>query len=196
MKVKELIYDARSLIDEYNSDGVVLSESETLETDTNALRYVYMGLGEIYPYARYFKTVEVVQTPTDEQKNAGNWLLTLLPDDLGTIDSAYIDDDKSQFDSISRLEGFNRLYITPQFEGKIRINYMPKPIRLGFEDDLPINNPVAEQYLTYYVAAKIAITELPDYANYFESKSIELYNLARKPQLAKEQQIVDVYGWR
>lgn len=195
MTVQDLLYDARSLLDDYNTGGVVLSETETEETDTNALRYINMGLGEVYPYARYFKTHEITQTPTDEQRQAMKWIPYELPSDFGDLDKIVLDDDKYQVDAIIQLEGYNTIYVAWWYEGTFRVVYKPKPTRpTSLTDVLPINNPLAEQFMVYYVAAKIAITDLPDQANYFEQKANELLFKASRPQPARENRIVDVYG--
>jgi hypothetical protein len=196
MTIQDLLYDARSLLDDYNSGGVVLAPSETSESDANALRYINMALNEIYPYSRFFKTHIINQILTTEQKQEGKWVPYVLPSDLGDIDSIVIDDSRYSSSTVTRLEGFNTLYISPFFEGELRVIYKPKPQRYtDVSTELPINSPVAEQYMVFYVAAKIAITDLPDYANFFEQKANELKFMSMKAQPASEESIVDVY-WR
>jgi len=195
MLVSDLLYDARSLLDDYNSGGIVTPESETAETDANGLRYVYMGLCEIYPYARYYKTHSITQTLTDEQREADLWIPYTLPSDLGTIDRIVLDDSKYSLSDISQLEGYNTLYLSPRYEGTLRVVYKPKPVRLAKTDELPINNPLAEQFMVYYVASRIALTDLPDSANFFAQTALEMKRDAMKPQPASEMSIVDVYGF-
>ena len=195
MLVSDLLYDARSLLDDYNSGGIVTPDSETAETDANALRYVYMGLCEIYLYARYFKTHHITQTLTDEQKAEGKWIPYSLPSDLGTIDRIILDNNNYSLSNISQLEGYNTLYLAPFYEGSLRVVYLPKPVRLAKTDELPINNPLAEQFMVYYVASRIALTDLPDSANCFAQSALEMKLQAMKPQPASELSIVDVYGF-
>ena len=194
MTVQDLLYDARSLLDDYNSGGTVLAESETSETDVNALRYINMGINKAYPYARNFKTHVITQVPTPEQKQAQRWIAYTLPSDFGQLDKIVLDDTKYILDHTVQLEGYNTLYVSYEFEGTLRVVYKPRPIRLtSFTDEILINNPLAEQFLVYYVAAKIALTDLPDQADFFESESLELLKMAAKPQPSQELPIINVY---
>ena len=192
MTAQELLYDSRALLDEYNSGGVPLSAEETVEIDTNALRYIYSGLCEIYPYARFYKTQLIEHRPTQEQKNLGTWLEYDLASDLGDIERMTVTNGKYEIDAISQREG-DKLYITPCDDIDIRISYKPRPTRPTITDELPVKHPIAEQFMVYYVAAKIAITELPDHANFLEQKANELFMMARRPLPAKEVAITDVY---
>lgn len=192
MTAQELLYDARALLDEYNSGGVPLSAEETAEIDTNAIRYIYSGLCEIYPYARFYKSETIQHRPTDEQRNDGTWLEYDMPSDLGDIERMAVVNKRYELDVISQLEG-NKLYISPCDDLDIRITYKPRPTRPAITDELPIKHSIAEQFMVYYVAAKIAITELPDHANFLEQKSNELLMMAMRAQPAKEVPIVDVY---
>lgn len=194
MTILDLLQDARSLIDEYNSGGVILPEAETIEIDTNALRYINMGLNEIYLYSRNYETYTITQTPTEEQKLAGNWLPYQLPDNFGELDRMVLADGRYKLDQMTQLEGYKTLYLSPYFEGTIRVVYKPRPPRLtDFSAVLPINNVLSEQYMVFYVAAKIAMTELPDRAGYFEQKANDLLIRAMQPQPAQEIPIVNVY---
>ena len=194
MTVQDLLYDARSLLDDYNSGGVVLAESETIETDTNALRYINMGLNKAYSYTRDYKTYEITQVPTEVQKQAEKWIPYTLPSDFGQLDKIVLDESEYILDNTAKLEGYNTLYVSYQYEGTMRVVYKPKPVRLtSFTDEILINNPLVEQFLVYYVAAKIALTDLPDQANFFESESLELLRAGTKPQPAQETPIINVY---
>lgn len=53
--VKELLYDIRTLLDEYNEDGVVLVDSEVATLETNGLRIINMTLQEIFRNTKTFK---------------------------------------------------------------------------------------------------------------------------------------------
>lgn len=191
--MQDLLYDARALIDDYNTNGVV--NTDTSESDSNCIRYANMGLNEIYPYARYFLTHEITQDPTPEEKSDGIWLEYTLPSNIGEItrivdiSGGYVDDTYTQ------IEGNDKILITPQYKGTIRIIYTPTPTRLNLKTDtLPIANPKAYQFMVFYVASKLSINELPDSANYFEQKANEMKSYASKALAAKESRIVDVYG--
>jgi hypothetical protein len=68
-------------------------------------------------------------------------------------------------------------------------------MRLAKTDELPINNPLAEQFMVYYVASRIALTDLPDSANFFAQTALEMKRESMKPQPATSMAIVDVYGF-
>lgn len=153
-----------------------------------------MGLNEIYLYARNYETYTITQIPTEEQKLAGNWLPYQLPDNFGELDRMVLADGRYKLDQMAQLEGYKTLYLSPYFEGTIRVVYKPRPPRLtDFSAVLPINNVLSEQYMVFYVAAKIAMTELPDRADYFEQKANDLLIRAMQPQPAQEIPIVNVY---
>lgn len=61
--VRELLYDIRSLIDEYNIDGNVISETEVSTIETNSIRFINQALREAYKLTRVFKTDEIINKP-------------------------------------------------------------------------------------------------------------------------------------
>lgn len=58
---QDLLYNARSLIDEYNTGGVVnpSSDSDMKELELNGIRYVNMALREVYKKSNEYKTIEI-----------------------------------------------------------------------------------------------------------------------------------------
>ena len=62
MIAQEYIYDARALIDDFNTGGTINSatDPDMQELTLNALRYLNMGVGEIYEDSRNFKEVSIV----------------------------------------------------------------------------------------------------------------------------------------
>lgn len=61
MIVQDILYNARALIDEYNTGGVInpSSDSDMKELETNGIVFVNMGLREAYKKDDYYKTMEV-----------------------------------------------------------------------------------------------------------------------------------------
>lgn len=53
--VQEVLYDVRTLLDEYNEDGVVLSGDEVTTLETNGLRVLNMATQEIFRNSNYYK---------------------------------------------------------------------------------------------------------------------------------------------
>lgn len=118
-----------------------------------------------------------------------------LPADFGELQKIVVENGKDyNVNGSYKWEGDKTLYVAYDFEGEMRITYNPIPVEItSKEDNIPIINPLARQFIIYYTAAKIAITENPSFANFFEQKSNELKVEATKGQPAGEQRIVDIY---
>jgi hypothetical protein len=124
------------------------------------------------------------------------WVQYELPANFGELDKIVSEfpNREYQIDSDYKWEGYNKLFLSYYFTGEIRVIYSPIPTQLtSFTDTLIVNNPKAIQFIVYYVAAKLALEENPNIANYFEQKSNELKFEATKGQPAQEQRISDVY---
>jgi hypothetical protein len=122
-----------------------------------------------------------------------------LPTDFGELSKVVSEYPVRQYnvESNYKWEGYNQFLISYDFEGEIRIIYNPIPIELtAYTDEIPVNNPISLQFIIYYVAAKVAIEENPNMANFFEQKANELKFQATKGQPAQEQRITDVYFTR
>lgn len=298
--VQDIFYNARALIDDYNDDGVIIAPDDVASLETNGMRFVNMGLGEIYAKSRNYETFKITRkpvpnllgsatyfnilefigedasyqalgakayyfevdndaivyveeyigsvwtllstidttgtteltafkgliTPSDSAnmirlrfsgttfyryKNIAMfsypfkladipdyraWVKYTLPTNVGDIKKVVTEYPTRQYsnDSNFKLEGFNDLYINYFYDGEIRIIYSPIPETLTDATDIiPINNPIALQFLNYYVAAKIALTEAPDIANFLEQKSNELKFESIKGQPSSEVKITDMY---
>lgn len=194
MTVQDILYDIRALLEEYTEDGVVIAPSEVADIEKSALRFINMGLAEISTSARTYSTFKITQTPTDEQKSAGKMLSYELPSDFYQMVEV-VEDDSTRSDFAQyKLEAYRTLYLPSWFEGVIDVIYVPKLVRLtAYTDEIPTNNPIVEQFLTYYAAANVALVENPQNADYFKQTSIELKFQALKGQPATEQKITDVY---
>ncbi len=61
MIAQDILYNARALVDEYNIDGVVISsDTDYIKAlEANGIRYINMGLREIYKDSKYFKSFEI-----------------------------------------------------------------------------------------------------------------------------------------
>lgn len=195
MTVQDLLYDARALLDEYNEDGVVIPSTDVSSLEANGLRFINMGLQEIYLFGRYYETFHISQTPTDEQLTARKMILYTLPTNFYQLSEVIENNEQRTPFTRFKLEGNRNLYLPPTFTGEVDVIYIPKLARITeLSAEIPLNNLVADQFLTYYVAAKMAMTENPQIAGFFEQKSNELKFDAKKGQPANEVKITDVYG--
>lgn len=194
MTVQDLLYDARALLDEYNEDGVVIPPTDVASLESNGLRFINMGLQEIYLYARYYTTYPISQTPTEQQLADRKMILHALPTDFYQLVEVIENNENRTPFTGYKLEGNRDLYLPATFTGDVDVIYISKLSRItDTTTELPTNNIVADQFLTYYVAAKMAMTENPQIAGFFEQKSNELKFDAKKGQPANEIKITDVY---
>lgn len=63
--VQEIIYDARALINEYNEEGVILSDDDITTIETDAIRFVDQAQKEMYKDRKVFKEYEITRQPYD-----------------------------------------------------------------------------------------------------------------------------------
>lgn len=193
--VQDILYDARALHDSYNEDGIVLPSSDVAQEEVNGLRYINLALQEAYKMLRYYKSYSFTQTPTEAQLEARKWILYTLPADFGTLEQIVVDDENRTVLTTYRIEEHNKLYIPFTISGDIKVVYMPKLTRLTMmTDEIPNNNPVAEQFIVYYTASKMALASNPSAVSFFEQKANELKMEAMRKEPASFIQITDVYA--
>jgi len=167
----------------------------TPSSATNEVRLVFTGttyyrFSNVALYAFPFKLADIPEY--------GGWIKYILPSDFGTLDKIVSEFPVKnyQIDSYYKFEGHNELFVSYDYNGELRVIYSPIPTYItSFTDTLPVINPKAIQFITYYVAAKVALEENPGVANYFEQKSNELKIDSMKGQPASEQAILDVYSF-
>lgn len=61
--VQEMLYDIRSLIDEYNEDGTVIPQADVATIETNAIRFINMARREAYKLLKTYNTFEYANKP-------------------------------------------------------------------------------------------------------------------------------------
>ena len=304
MIAQEYIWDARSLIDDYNTGGTVNSETapDMKELTKNAIRFLSMGISEMYSDSKNYKEYNIVQTPvtnllgeqfnlvdfngddqpypidggivgaksyfftldsdatvTVQEYNGVSWddLIPLtitvdeetdytgliaatdtsypirllfsgtthyrhvnrclydipyklskipayrewipfeMPSDFGTLEEIIAQYPVGNYAQVAgyKWEGRKRLLVNIGFEGSIKVIYKPIPVQLTtVNDEVEVYNPIAQQFLRFFVAAKLATTENPDLVNFFEGKANEMKYEALKGEPASEELIQDYYG--
>lgn len=305
MIAQEYLYDARALIDDFNTGGTINSatDPDMQELTLNGLRFLNMGVGEIYEDSRSFKEVSIVNkiipnllgdlnqfdivdfigedqpypingngvvgaksyfftldcdatvliqeyngtwntletlnlTPTEETDYKGTitptdssypiqlvfsgtthyrhfnrclysypfkadkipdfkpWVEYEMPDDFGELDKIVKQYPQRQYasDADYKWEGRKTLVVNYFFEGTLKVIYKPIPVTISdINDEVEVYNPTAQQFLRFFVAAKLATTENPDLVNFFEGKANEMKFEALKGQPASEEKITDVF---
>jgi len=195
--------DATVYIEEYNGSAWVVLSTISIVTDLEA---DYSGSitpsDSLYPirirmsgttyyrhlnrclYEYNFKTIPEYR----------EWVRYDMPSDFGEVDKI-INERPYELNSNFKWEGNNTLAVKQDYEGTIKIIYKPLPTTItAVTDVLDIYNPTAEQFVRFFVAAKMATTENTDLVNYFEGKANELKYEALKTPPASEEPIADVYG--
>jgi len=204
----EVDNDAIIYIEEWN--GVVWNVIDTIDTtgttELTDFRGQITATSSLFPirirfsgttYYRY-KNVALFSQPfkTADIPDYKAFVQVTLPNDFGELDKVVAEYAPDEYDvaNLYKWEGYNTLVVNYNFEGELRVIYNPIPVVLTtFNDTVPVNNPIAIQFITFYTAAKIATTENPQIANFFEQKANELRFEANKGQPATEQRILDVY---
>jgi len=98
-------------------------------------------------------------------------------------------------DGILKWEGHNELYIHYNFEGEVRIRYIPIPTLLtALTDEIELDEIIARQVLPYGLAAKLMIHEDLTKAQYFETSYLDQRVRILKKQPVSASEIEDIYG--
>lgn len=119
-----------------------------------------------------------------------------MPDDFGQLVEIVREYPYSQYalDGFFKWEGRKTLLLDYNYEGTTRIIYNPIFVPVtSLDQEVNIFNPDAQEFIKFFVAAKMATTENPDLVNFFESKADELRFEALKGQPASEEKIADVF---
>lgn len=199
--------DATVLIQEYN--GATWDTLETLsitpsgETDYKGLitptdpsypiQLVFSGTTF---YRHFNRCLYSYPFKADAIPDFKAWVRYEMPSNFGELDKIVSEFPERQY-SINadyKWESFKTLAINYFYEGTLKVIYKPKPATINSADDeIIIFNPTAEQFVRFFVAAKLATTENPDLVNFFEQKANELKFEAYKAPPAGETKIQDVY---
>lgn len=199
--------DATVLIREY--DGATWNTLETLvltPTQETDYRGVITPTDTSYPieivfsgtthYRHYNRCLYSYPFKSDAIPDYKAWLPFDMPDDFGMLCEVvkqYPYENYSQ-GSDFKWEGRKRLLINYRYEGTLKVIYKPIPVQItDVNDEVEVYNPKAQQFLRFFVAAKLATTENTDLVNFFEGKANEMKFEALKGQPASEEKITDVF---
>ena len=190
MTAQDILDNARALIDELNIDGVRISADDTdiKAMEFNGILFLNQALREIYKNAQNIGEYEIDNTGADTDNI---YTVFELPDNFGSIDDII---NLTLYQTLEyKLVGYNKLYVNNSYLGIANVIYnkIPEVITL-VTDTVSLPNPLAYEFVNNFVAARIAITENPDYVNYFEGKAEELYQEAKSIS-PTEEEIIDSY---
>mgnify|MGYP001216255132 CR=1 FL=1 len=124
------------------------------------------------------------------------WIQKDMPSDFKSVDQIVKEYEYQRYerDGIFRWEGRNKLFVSHDYKGKIRITYVPVLDTLtALTDTLQLDDTTCVQVLPYGLAALLLVHENPDIANYMSQRFDELKFVARKKAPSAFHEIEDVY---
>ncbi len=124
------------------------------------------------------------------------WIPVTLPDDFAEVDEVICEKPERQYgqDSNFKQEGFGLFYINYFFDGTLRVIYAVQVVDIvALTDIVKLPNPIAREFVTNFVAARLCNKFNPILTNFFEDKSNELLFKAQSKGPASEESISDVY---
>lgn len=199
--------DADVYIQEYNGaswvDLITLNLTPTEETDYKGpitvsdpsypVRMVFSGTTF---YRHFNRCLYSYPFKADAIPDYKQWVRYDMPSNYGELDKIVAEDfnDAYSIKANYKWEGFKTLSIKRDYEGVLSVIYKPRPAEVTTVDDEIVTfNPIAEQFVRFFVASKMATTENTDLVNFFEQKANEVKQEAMKTKPAGEEKIVDVY---
>ena len=124
------------------------------------------------------------------------WVEYEMPDNFGELDKIINQYPERQYsqDAFYKWEGRKTLMVNYFYEGTIKVIYRPIPSTVTtVDDEIEVYNTHAQQFIRFFVAAKLATTENPDLVNFFEGKANEMKFEAIKKQPSSEEKITNIY---
>lgn len=199
--------DCTVLIQEYNGVSWVTLEtlnitvdSETdykgLITPTNPNYPIQLVFSGTTHYRHLNRCLYSYPFKVDKIPDYRAWIPFEMPDDFGELDTVVKQYPERQYsqDGDYKWEGRKTLLINYFYEGTIKVIYKPIPSQItDVNDEIEVYNPSAQQFIRFFVAAKLATTENPDLVNFFEQKADQMKFEALKGEPAFEEEIANVY---
>lgn len=164
----------------------------SLSSTTNPVRIRFSGT----TYYR-IRNIALFEYPfsSDRIPDYKPWIKKQMPSDFSNVDKIVREySDIYENDSNFKWEGKRDLYINYEWEGNIRIVYVPTPsILTSLSDSLVVDDITSRTKLPYYLAGMLMIDENQTLASYYLDKFNELKSEIDPPTPSSEQNIQDVY---
>ena len=192
MTLNDLLPKIYTLCDQMTKNG----GARNTATDEYAAKIPFLadiGQRELIEAGHLFKTYNYTKSTI-----TGNdlFLKVDLPSDFGSIVSIIDTEKNGNYlkQSVFNIEGKD-LYISNQYLGTIRINYIPYPAVLtALTDALSIDDTTAIQALVYFICAMLLIEENSQKAGFYNQKYDEQKAVLQKRGASSFEEIQDVYG--
>ena len=188
---QDILDSARGLIDELNVGGVKIPSTDTdmQALEYNGISYINQALRKAYKRAQNIGEYEIDNTAAT---NDTIYTIYTLPDDFGSLDDV-VNLTAGQIVKY-KLIGYNKMYVYNTYLGVATVVYNKKPtvITLG-TDTVELSNPIAEEFVINFVAARMATTENPQLVNYFEGEADRNFFDMKLISPAEEEDIDNVY---
>lgn len=201
--------DAIVYIEEFNGStwDILITETVTGITQPTAYKGLITPTVSTYPIRIRFSGTTVYNHinrclfsypfKADGVPDYTPWVKQDMPNDFGELHKIIGEYPYQQYvvQANYKWEGFDDLYFKYDYEGSLRIVYVPIPDQVTeLTDTLVINDPIAIQFINFYVAAKVATAENQKLVQFYEDKSNELKFMAEKTKPNGEEKIMDVYN--
>jgi hypothetical protein len=125
-----------------------------------------------------------------------SWVEYTMPDNFKSVTQIIKKSPVQSYqkDSFYTWEGKNKLYINYNYEGQVKVIYVPIPITItNLAQELEIDDTAALNCLTYFLASHLLLMEDPEIASFYN----QMYMEARKVMALKQpnsiENIEDVY---
>lgn len=193
MLASDIYKKALALIDEVLPSGAI-DEAKTEDYKGKAPFIIDMIQKELLNNSDLFKMFKTTLVPTTE------WQRVELPVDLKKIDKVIVDYPyNKQIYRIEREGNKQILYVVPNYEGEIKVQYRPIPLDITkLEDTIEIDD-ITAQLIPYALASNFMAAEQNEFlSKIFRDKFNILKMQTRTKELATIEKIVDVYesvGW-
>jgi hypothetical protein len=150
----------------------------------------------------YYRTVNrglfgVPLASVDDVPEYKAWIKKTMPVDFKSTDEVVSETPTTYYGQASgyKWEGRRDLYMSYDYQGKLRIVYRPIPaVITAMTDVLQIDDVTARTVLPYGVAAHLLLTENSDSASFFNQRYEELKTISSKRQPEPIERITNLYG--
>jgi hypothetical protein len=124
------------------------------------------------------------------------WVPKSMPSDFKSIDKIVQEDSEFYIKQGDyKWEEKNKLYVSYDFEGNIRIVYHPIPtVITALSDTLQVDDVTAFTVMPYLLATKLILDENPELASYFNQRYTEMKAQATRKKPEGELPMKDFYG--
>jgi len=188
-----ILDNASALIDEKYVNGVPISSDtgyiKTLEA--NGIKYINMASKQVFKEIKNFNSLDI--DASLNQNSNDIYTVYTIPDDFAGLEEI-INLSVGQVVDY-RWVAFNQLWMRNTYLGQGTVVYTVNPTEITATTDVVIvPNPIAEEYINNFVAARLAFKFNPVVSEFYANVAAGLLFKIIPTQPADEEPIEDVHG--